>query len=226
MVRRGGLLFRCNKKRRFIIRPRVPDGTIDLPFSSLQRTPRPSLATLTANGWYQIQTGNCLLEGAVRAQHRRAAGGFLGRRREFVSGAAKSASKSRREEKTGAADPRACRGPLNSHLHASISLTNNSFRPGPATDYYGSFKVERSQIEPPPCDADNEETAKQLMDGAAKLGIKVRAIAQGRGARIGTCCCFVSASKKIEGSGMGVASVSICVFRTVRFCFFAQLESS
>lgn len=57
----------------------------------------------------------------------------------------------------------------------------NSFRPGPATDYYGSFKVERTPIEAPICDADIEETAQQLINDAAKLGIKVRVIAQGRG---------------------------------------------
>lgn len=47
-----------------------------------------------------------------------------------------------------------------------------SFRKGPATDYYGSFKVEKSKIKVPSCE--NAATAQQLMSDAVKLGIKVR----------------------------------------------------
>lgn len=59
-------------------------------------------------------------------------------------------------------------------------LFNDSFRPGPATDYYGSYKVERSEIVPPKCDADNEDMAARLMGDAAKLGMKVSSVPIGR----------------------------------------------
>ena len=65
---------------------------------------------------------------------------------------------------------------LNSHFHARSRpplMISNSFRPGPPTDYYGSYRVEKNEIVAPPCDADNEELVLRLMGDAAKLGIKV-----------------------------------------------------
>ena len=95
--------------------------------------------------------------------------------------------------------------------NASSSYNNNnSFRPGPAKDFYGSFRIERSPIEAPPCDQEMVFSAQRLMNDAAKLGIKVR--------HSKTYVVFVPPSKRMRQSSTGGSRyVAICDCRFLKF---------
>ena len=64
--------------------------------------------------------------------------------------------------------------PAHGHCFSLSHSTTTSFRAGKATDYYGSYKVEKGEMVTPPCDAGNDEVVLRLMDQAAQLGIQVR----------------------------------------------------